>query len=403
VASIPGSQFAYGGTTTLPIINLVSNPGGVPSSLPSPISGDFNLELVTVAGITSIPTGWQGVAQVSVDSPTGANSVTMLLGSYGVTDTSTGDTITAGTGNDTIFGNVHGDHIVFGSGSDAIFGAASDTINGTNAGSGSYIDATGGNDSVALGNVANFVSTQEALFGVGDTIAADSSNWQINTQWHDGALQSATVAANMNVTLGAGADTVFGAVGDTINGENAGANSYIDATLGHQAVTLGSVTNFAPAEQVAFGFADTIHAGSGGWVINTQFQQGTQQSPTVAANMDVWLGSGADSVYGAAGDTITGGPGANQYIDFAAGHGGAEFLNDDSAASGASSIGGSASVYNFDQATGDRIVGDSAAQAQAIVTASTASGSNTVLHLTDGTQITLIGVSHATFGTTFFQ
>ncbi|HTV89390.1 MAG TPA: hypothetical protein VME41_10280 [Stellaceae bacterium] len=401
MASIPGSQFVYGASQP---VNLVSNPSGGTATLPPPISGDFNLEVVTVSGVTSIPSGYAGVAEVANDTPSGANSVTMLLGNYGVSDVESGDTIIAGSGSDTIFGNVAGDDIVFGTGAASIYGAHGDTINGSAAGTGSYIDASGAftggasADVITLGNVANFVATQGSLFGLDDTITAGSGNWVINTQFQNGTQQGPTVAANMDVTLGSGADTVYGAVGDTINGANAGSGSYIDAILGHQNVTLGSQANFVPGQDVAFGFDDTITAGSGNWIINTQFQDGTQQSPTVAANMDVMLGSGADTAYGAVGDTITAGSG-NQYIDFAAGHGagGGEFLNDDTAAT----IGGNATVYNFDQSTGDRITGESPSSQAGVLATATTVGSDTQLTLTDGTHITLVGVTN--FSASFFS
>ena len=59
MASIPGGQFNFF-AANMPV-NVVVTPDG--QSLPPPISGDFNLEVITSSqGNLSLPPGYQGVA-----------------------------------------------------------------------------------------------------------------------------------------------------------------------------------------------------------------------------------------------------------------------------------------------------------------------------------------------------
>src|SRR5260370_39665460 len=95
------------------LVNVAATPDG--SSLPAPISGQFNLELVTAPVGTSypLPSGYQGVAilpggfGLSLTVLSGAMPIvtidscdSIILGSGAQTDAgATGDTITAGLGN----------------------------------------------------------------------------------------------------------------------------------------------------------------------------------------------------------------------------------------------------------------------------------------------------------------
>jgi hypothetical protein len=66
MASVPGGQytlFANGSNA-----NVVATPDG--SGLPPPVAGQFNLELLTGNGPSSIPPGYQGVAMLSPDGKT---------------------------------------------------------------------------------------------------------------------------------------------------------------------------------------------------------------------------------------------------------------------------------------------------------------------------------------------
>src|ERR1700761_2221595 len=111
MASVTGSQYVFVASQK---VNLVFSTDGNASNLPAPLAGAFNLELIQVPSGSTFPnpTGYQGVAIL----PGGTGQVLQLLaGDYGVIDTSTGDSIIAGTGSQTITGAV-GDSITGGSG-----------------------------------------------------------------------------------------------------------------------------------------------------------------------------------------------------------------------------------------------------------------------------------------------
>jgi Ca2+-binding RTX toxin-like protein len=135
MASIPGGQFTF--SAVHQPVNLVVTASG--ASLPPPISGDFNLEVITAPIGTSypLPPGYQGVALLSQ----GGYGLDMLRGSYSVAVTGSGaDTVQGGAGNDTITGGTgpeliqggHGNDLIQGgTGPDTIYGGAgNDTITG---------------------------------------------------------------------------------------------------------------------------------------------------------------------------------------------------------------------------------------------------------------------------------
>jgi hypothetical protein len=76
--------------------------------------------------------------------------------------------------------------------------------------------------------------------------------------------------------------------------------------------------------------------------------------------------------------------------DMTAGHTGAELL-----AAGSGDSLGTDTVYNFSQATGDRITGETAPQISTIVaTQSTDANGNAVIQLYNGPTVTLVGIQH---------
>jgi Ca2+-binding RTX toxin-like protein len=125
MASIPGGQYTFFATGQA--VNIVTTPNG--SHLPPAIPGEFNLELVTsLSGPSGLPAGCQGVALGSADGRT----INLVTGDVALRVLGSGlHTITAGTGNDTIFGGRGPDQITGGSGHDLIFaGRGDDTIQG---------------------------------------------------------------------------------------------------------------------------------------------------------------------------------------------------------------------------------------------------------------------------------
>jgi hypothetical protein len=93
------------------------------------------------------------------------------------------------------------------------------------------------------------------------------------------------------------------------------------------------------------------------------------------------------TVYGASGDAFTTGMGSN-YVDFIAGHAGTETL----APGGGNDAGGIDTVYNFNQAQGDRILETGTAETNTLAS-SHQSGNSTVFTLSDGSTVTLAGIT----------
>lgn len=83
MTSVPGGQFQVSANGEK--VNVITTPDG--SHLPPPISGEFNLEVVTSpGGASELPTGYQGVALLS----NGGNSIEMAAGDYAVRVTGDG-------------------------------------------------------------------------------------------------------------------------------------------------------------------------------------------------------------------------------------------------------------------------------------------------------------------------
>ena len=339
MASIPGSHYdVFAGNQT---VNFGVTPD--PNNVPPPVSGNFNLEVVTNAtGTGSFLTapGYQGLAILSTDGHT----LTALHGNYAVVDNGGSDSIFAGDGNF------------------SIGGAAGDTITG---GTGNnFIDAHLGNQSVVGGSAGN-----ETIFsGIGDTIQG-----------------------------GAGNVTIGGMAGDTITGGTG--NALIDGHLGNQSITGGSAGN----ETIWGGAGDTIQGGAGnvtiGGMAGDTITGGSGNTFIDAdlGNQSVVGGSGNTTIWGGAGDTIQGASGTGSaLIGFA---GGNQTLWDNGATST-----GSDSVFGFNQAAGDRVSLNSATDttANVLATATADAGGNAVLHLNDGSSVTLLGVSVASLNSSFF-
>src|SRR2546423_13693252 len=116
--NIPGTNYNVFVTTGQTIKFGVTSD---PNNPPSPVPGDFNLEVVvnaTGTGTYSTAPGYQGLAILSTDTHT----LTLLHGDYGVVDNASNDTIILGDGNETIGGAI-GDTVIGGTGASQIIDA----------------------------------------------------------------------------------------------------------------------------------------------------------------------------------------------------------------------------------------------------------------------------------------
>jgi Ca2+-binding RTX toxin-like protein len=251
MASIPGGQFTF--SAAHQPVNLVVAASG--ASLPPPIPGDFNLEVITSPIGTSypLPPGYQGVALLSQ----GGHELDMLRGSYSVAVTGSGaDTVQGGTGNDTIIGGtgaelIYGGHgndlIIGGTGPDTIYGGAgNDTITG---GTGPELIHGGpGNDLISGGTGP-------------DTIYGGAGNDTIHGGTGPELIHGGP--GNDLISGGTGPDTIYGGAGnDTIHG-GTGPDT-IAAGPGHNDIYTGTgpdlVQDTGPVgHDTVFGFGHNDH------------------------------------------------------------------------------------------------------------------------------------------------
>ena len=330
MASIPGSHY------NVFVSNQVVNFGMTtdPNNVPAPVAGNFNLEVITNAsgtGSFSTASGYQGLAIIS----TNGSVFTAAHGSYGVQDTGGNDSIFAGDGNV------------------SILGAAGDTITGGSSGN-QFLDADLGNQLVFGGTGGN-----ETIWGgAGDTIIG-----------------------------GAGNVTIGGTSGDTITGGTG--NYFIDAHVSNESIVGGSAGNGT----IWGGAGDTIQGGAGNVTIGGGAGDtiiggsGTEFINASLGNQSVVGGSGNETIWGAAGDTIQGASGSGQaLIGFA---GGNQTAWDDGATST-----GNDSIFGFSQSSNDRIsLNGSTDTISNVAGSAVTSGGNTTITLSDGSHITLLGVS----------
>ena len=115
-----------------------------------------------------------------------------------------------------------------------------------------------------------------------------------------------------------------------------------------------------------------------------------------SGNESILAGGGKSAVWGGAQDTVQGISGGSALIGFA---GGNETFWDDGATTGRRD-----SISTFNQSAGDRISLNGATDTPSAVvgSATTDASGNVVVHLLDGSSITLIGITQAQLNTSYF-
>ncbi|MBV9587278.1 MAG: hypothetical protein JO213_20585 [Alphaproteobacteria bacterium] len=377
MASIPGTHYdVFSG-------NQAVNFGG-------PISGDFNVEVITNGSGTgnfALAPGFQALTVVNVNG----NVMTALHGDFAVVDNGTNDQILLGDGNTSVGGGV----------GDTLFGGT---------GGAQFLDAHTGNQDVVLGSAGNAT----VFSGGGDTIsggsggnatiggvAGDTINLSGSTgngfAFVDGHLgNQLIVGGNSGSNLiwggagdtiaggGAAAETIGGVAGDTITGGTG--NEFIDGSLGGQSITGGSAGN----ETIWGGPGDTINGGTGanvtiGGAAGDTLTGGSGNAFLDAdhGNQSVVGGSGNSTIWGASGDTIQGASGSGQaQIGFGATHT-SETLWDDGTATGQDT------VSDFHTAT-DHI---SLAAGENVTSSQVVGGNSVQITLSNGSTITFVGTT----------
>src|SRR6267154_1118043 len=383
MASIPGSHYNVFVSNQIVNFGMTTDPNNVPA----PVAGNFNLEVITNAsgtGSFSTASGYQGLAIIS----TNGSVFTAAHGSYGVQDTGGNDSIFAGDGNVSILGAA-GDTITGGTGSNQFIDAhlGNQLVFGGSAGAATI---WGGAGDTIIGGAGN-----ATIGGVsGDTITGGTGNYFIDAHVSNesvvgGSAGNGTIWGGAGDTIqgGAGNVTIGGGSGDTITGGTG--NYFIDAHLSNQSVVGGSGGNGTiwggAGDPIRGGAGNlTIGGGAGDTIIGGS---GTEFIDASLGNQSVVGGSGNETIWGAAGDTIQGASGSGQaLIGFA---GGNQTAWDDGATST-----GNDSIFGFSQSSNDRIsLNGSTDTISNVAGSAVTSGGNTTITLSDGSHITLLGVS----------
>jgi hypothetical protein len=367
----------------------------------------------------------------SVISGSGQSPATIILGSGNQTVVGApGDTLQGGSGTQVLNGIQQfsgAETILGGSGATTVYGGPGDSVV---AGSGSaYIDGTagkmhigvgsGGTDSIVGTTTTNSVSG--AATGP-DTLSGGAAAVQVQGLGKGDVVSFSNQTGNATInatvgqvaaTLGGGAATLYGGAGDTITLGSVG--QYVDGGAGTMTIKLGSAGIDSVFGTSVSGAGDTLtgggaslrfnpQAGGGNDLINfsgssanatiNAFSAGGTQLTSVGDT--IMAGTGADSVWGGSGDRIGVGTsstaGGTHTFDHSTSISGAAiaFGTDDSVAGSSNA---QVSVTNFNTGTDSVFYASrSTSNTDATIVASAhSSGSNTIINLPDGTQMTFVG------------
>jgi Ca2+-binding RTX toxin-like protein len=347
--------------------------GQVLTSLKShPIRGDLNIYNVPGGGIVSLPKGAQGIV-LTGDDPT------FLLGR------SAEEVLIGNQGNDTISGNGGSGTIIAGDGNNLIltgplFGGFGFGFGGGNNQSSFEIDVGTGNNTIVVRGGSDTIN---ALAGGNDTIVLT------------GRVDSLAVNSPGNVTITDNSNKHDG-TSITLTG---GGNDTVQAGKSTEVVDQGVKLDFIGQGN------DTVYLGAG---TDTVTDAGSATVYGGAGDFTFTGGTGSDSVVVGSGDaTLIGGTGDNVFTGgsgFTSMHAGSGANDTFIGGTGTDSMDGSgatSNVFEFDTAhaggshtianfTENRDKIDLAGyDSQAVLNNAQVVGGDTILHLGDGTTITL--------------
>jgi len=452
MASPTGGRFIIGPPAGFTSVTASIN-DGIDPVFPTPVSGNFNIEVFTAAGVTTLPALDSGF-QAGIIDPGGdlvapgfltGTTLRLFTGDYAVTDSVTGatqtaadiilgsgsQTVTGGSG-DTLQGGSGSQLLIGGSGPTTVFGAPGDLVV---AGAGStYIDGTAGKMAIGVGSgrtdsivgtfsinpVSGPATGPDTIFGGAAAVKIQGLGKgdliSFGDQTGDSTI-NATIG-NIAATLGGGAATVFGGQGDTITLGSVG--QYADGGAGNMTIQLGTAGVDSVFGSNVAGGGDTIIGGSatlsfnlqggGGDLINLAGSSGNATingfsaagTQLASVNDTIMAGSGSDSVWGGPGDRIGVGTsttaGGTHLFDHSTSIAGAamSFGTNDSVADSSTA---KVTVTNFNLGTDSLFYqNENAATNASIIATSTTTGGNTTFTLPDGTLMTLIGVASINSG-----
>lgn len=381
MASVTGSQLTFLSPNGRPV-NLILDDGKTVSGTTVP--GAFNIEVFTSAAGTALP-GVKGTAliggavslsgsEIQAGSP--GSTEQLGSGSYAVIDHTGGENISLGTGAQTVIGS-SGDTIT---GGDASHGRQLIDLTGTNSGvmagpmtaiggAGTLLVAAGTGDSIAGGPGETIVFGSGSL-GEGVLHGEDRGMFRAGAGGERGDGQDKrdhggltdTIAGSADtITGGTGPMTVFGGTGDSITG---GSGSL---------VVEGGVT------------ASTISAGTGGTTVAGGNNDVIANTVGGTLLVDIYSQSKAS------GDSPSTAGSGSETVNLGAGHG-ATTLQDIAVANGTGSL-AATTVTGFSTTTDVIESKTSVSPSGDFLGTSTTSGGNTILTFTDGSTMTLAGVT----------
>lgn len=355
------------------------------------LTGSANLLLFTnnAGNVAAIGGAASGAATIVVGDSTnlsyiGTGASVQIVGGNGNDQVVTGngnDTIALGTGQDAVYLGA-GNSVVYAQGPDLIqVGSGLDTINVS--GSGSTIE--GGYGAPGSGGLsivtASGTSTTINVINNATVTAGSGSNQTVNAYGDttiDGAAGSLVGYNQINGSLkfvGLGGNILF-------DGGAAAGNDTLYGASGATIVVTGS------AHDNVF-VANDPQANGGNVVFNGSAATGGNEFWAGSGNATLLGGTGGDTLVGGAGQaTLVGGIGssANAF----------DIFTQDSGS------GTSLTIENFDAVSGNRLTlfGFGASAAATAIANATSTNFGTTMRLTNGAQITLVGVQKSTLNTT---
>jgi len=377
MASVTGSQLSFLSPNGRPV-NLILDDGKTETGTKVP--GAYNIEIFTTAAGTTSP-GVRGTALIE-----GA----VMLSSSEIQAGSPGSLEQLGTGAFAMIDHTGGESIQLGTGAQTVIGSAGDTITGGDATHGNQvIDLTGTNSEViagpmtAIGGAGTLLveagTADSIVGGTGEMIVFGSGSLSEGVlhgeagsmllpnaggghgNASDDLLADTITGSADTIVGGAGAMTVFGGTNDSIIG---GTGSLVV----EGGVTESTISAGAGGTTVLGGDGNVISDSADGTLLVEIYSQSKVHggSPSIS-------GSGSETINLSAGDGVT-------------------TLRDIDVANGTGSL-AETTVTGFSTTTDVIASQTSVSPSGEFLGTSTISGGNTILTFTDGSTMTLAGIT----------
>ncbi len=386
-ASVSQGVITQGGSYSIDgdVAYIAAGSYGATDTLNGAVSIDLSND--TASNISLLTGSWVGVSvQAGNQNGTfiggvGDNTFTGTgkTGNWNIATGSGNDTISGTDGNNTIGGGTGNNLITLGAGTNAVRSEGQDTIDGS-AGT-DTVTLLGGSSVVTLGNNATVYDTtydNNVTVGSNGFITGGSSSTYFATG------TTATVAGGLNDTISAAGD--FQQVRGTGNSISVGGSlSFLNGT-GNTTITAGNATMFG-ASGLNAQFDGTsgysLFVGNeGDEAISAASSHGVLQAFAGTGNTTVIGGTGADTLVGGTGNaTLEGGSGSANLFALNKGAAGGNYTISDFG----SAAGNLMALYQYGLQNNGGL--------ENVLSNATVAGGNTTIALSDGSNITFVGVT----------